>query len=165
MEAREALVAAINDFAGAVVLVTHDWHLLSLVADRLWLVAEGSARPFDGDLEDYRRYLADARATADETPARQKDSQNRRDARRAAAERRQALGPLRRELQTAERRLGDLTDRKSAVDRQLAEPEVYAAGGSRLEALLREQATLAVALAEAETRWLAAADALDQADN
>jgi ATP-binding cassette subfamily F protein 3 len=165
MEAREALVAAINDFAGAVVLVTHDWHLLSLVADRLWLVAEGSARPFDGDLEDYRRYLADARTTADETPARQKDSQNRRDARRAAAERRQALGPLRRELQTAERRLGDLTDRKSAVDRQLAEPEVYAAGGSRLEALLREQATLAVALAEAETRWLAAADALDQADN
>src|SRR5262249_10260975 len=57
LEAREALVEAINEFAGAVVLVSHDWHLLSLTADRLWLVADGAVKPFDGDLEDYRRMV------------------------------------------------------------------------------------------------------------
>src|SRR5262249_7399660 len=55
IESREALVQAINDFSGAVVLVSHDWHLLALVADRLWLVADSTVRPFDGDLEDYER--------------------------------------------------------------------------------------------------------------
>src|SRR6516164_1311593 len=59
IEAREALVEAVNDFPGAVVLVSHDWHLLELVADRLWLVADGTAHPFDGDLEDYERLLLD----------------------------------------------------------------------------------------------------------
>ena len=54
IETREALVEAINDFPGAVVLVSHDWHLVELVADRLWLVADGTVRPFEGDLEDYR---------------------------------------------------------------------------------------------------------------
>jgi ATP-binding cassette subfamily F protein 3 len=165
MEAREALVAAINDFAGAVVLVTHDWHLLSLVADRLWLVADGTVRLFDGDLEDYRRHLAETRAAATERTAASKDTANRRDARRAAAERRQALEPLRRELRAAERALGEASARKADVDRQLADPETYAAGGAALEALLRDQAALAAALAEAEMRWLAAAEAVDDADN
>ncbi|MBO0739431.1 MAG: ABC-F family ATP-binding cassette domain-containing protein, partial [Alphaproteobacteria bacterium] len=59
IETREALVDAINDFPGAVVLVSHDWHLLELVADRLWLVANGTARPFEGDLEDYERLVLD----------------------------------------------------------------------------------------------------------
>ena len=57
IETREALVEALNDFAGAVVLVSHDWHLVELVADRLWLVADGTVRPFDGDLDDYHRSL------------------------------------------------------------------------------------------------------------
>ncbi len=55
IETREELVRSINDFSGAVVLVSHDWHLVDLVADQLWLVADGTARPFAGDLEDYRR--------------------------------------------------------------------------------------------------------------
>src|SRR5207249_1738526 len=57
METREALVAALGDYSGAVVLVSHDWHLVELVADRLWLVEGGTVRPFDGDLDDYRRRL------------------------------------------------------------------------------------------------------------
>src|SRR6266851_4872412 len=95
IEAREALVAALNDFAGAVVIISHDWHLLSLTADRLWLVAEGTARPWDGDLDDYRRYLLETRPAEG---ARQNGAamHAKREARRAAAGRRQALGPPRR---------------------------------------------------------------------
>ena len=68
IEAREALVQAINDFPGAVVLVSHDWHLLELVADRLWLVAGGTARPFEGDLEDYERQVLDGGGSGERDP-------------------------------------------------------------------------------------------------
>ena len=60
METREALVPALAEYSGAVVLVSHDWHLVELVADRLWLVADGTVWPFDGDLDDYRRMLLGA---------------------------------------------------------------------------------------------------------
>src|SRR6202011_2868950 len=88
IEAREALVQAINDFPGAVVLVSHDWHLLELVADRLWLVADGTARPFEGDLEDYERRVLDGGGSGNGTRSSEPQSGSRRMARRLAAERR-----------------------------------------------------------------------------
>src|SRR6266851_1664747 len=131
IEAREALVAALNDFAGAVVIISHDWHLLSLTADRLWLVAEGTARPWDGDLDDYRRYLLETRPAEG---ARQNGAamHAKREARRAAAGRRQALGPLRRALRKAEAELAAVTGRKTALDRRVADPGTYAEGGAAL---------------------------------
>src|SRR4051812_10015225 len=103
METREALVAALADYAGAVVLVSHDWHLVELVADRLWLVENGTVAPFDGDLEAYRRRLLSREDTAPgRDPGRDNERGNgsanssdpRRAARRDAAERRVALEPL-----------------------------------------------------------------------
>ncbi len=97
METREALVAAIAEYSGAVVLVSHDWHLVELVADRLWLVEGGTVRPFDDDLEAYRRRLL---SREDAAPERGNGASGPGDARRAArrdaAERRVALEPLRR---------------------------------------------------------------------
>ena len=107
METREALVAALDEYAGAVVLVSHDWHLVELVADRLWLVEDGTVRPFDGDLEAYRRRLLSRRGGR----ARSGNGAQRRvelpairaaPARREAAERRVALEPLRRKARQAE---------------------------------------------------------------
>src|SRR5438105_4255959 len=65
METREALVAALAEYSGAVILVSHDWHLVELVADRLWLVEDGTVRPFDDDLDAYRRRLLDRDETAE----------------------------------------------------------------------------------------------------
>src|SRR5437764_13286769 len=101
METREALVAALADYAGAVVLVSHDWHLVELVADRLWLVENGTVAPFDGDLEAYRERLPDRDDKAAAAPASALD-QPRRCRRTAAAERRQAMEPLRRQSRQAE---------------------------------------------------------------
>ncbi|HJT07868.1 MAG TPA: ABC-F family ATP-binding cassette domain-containing protein, partial [Stellaceae bacterium] len=163
IEAREALVEALNDFAGAVIIISHDWHLLTLTADRLWLVAEGTARPWEGDLEDYRDQLLKSRpavaAAKDKAPAADK-----REARRAAVERRQAIGSLRNALRMAERQLAEITARKEALDRRLADPALYANGGAEIADLLREQASAVAALAEAEARWLAAAEAVEQAE-
>ena len=163
LEAREALVAAINDFAGAVVIISHDWHLLSLVADRLWLVADGTVRPFEGDLADYRRLvLAPAAREMDEKAA----GNLRRGAprRRAAAEKRRALEPLRRALKDAEHAVAEVGARKAELDQRIADPATYA-GATDVAALLRQQVALASALGEAEARWLAAAAAIEEADS
>jgi ATP-binding cassette subfamily F protein 3 len=161
IEARESLVEAINEFSGAVVIVSHDWHLLSLVADRLWLVADGTVKPFDGDLDDYRRLVL--APTASENEATKTAANQRRETRRLAAERRREIEPLRRALKEAERAVTDLTTRKSALDQRIADPATYA-GAADVPGLLREQASLSAALGEAEARWLAAAEAIEEAD-
>jgi ATP-binding cassette subfamily F protein 3 len=161
IEAREALVAAINEFSGAVVIVSHDWHLLSLVAERLWLVADGTVKPFEGDLDDYRRLVL--APTASENEAAKSAVNQRRETRRLAAERRRELEPLRRAMKEAERAVTDLTARKSVLDRRIADPATYA-GAADVAGLLREQASLAATLGEAEARWLAAAEAIEEAD-
>ena len=104
IDAREALVRALADFEGAVLLITHDPHLVELVADRLWLVADGTVRPFDGDLDDYRALLAErARPARAPTP-------RRAGATTAANVPRPAppLAPLRRRAREAEARIADL---------------------------------------------------------
>ena len=163
IEAREALVEALGDFPGAVVIISHDWHLLSLTADRLWLVADGTARAWDGDLDDYRRYLLERPRSAEEDESRAAEP-DRREARRAAAERRQALAPLRRALREAERRLAAIAARKAALDRELADPATYGASGRPVAERVREQAEAAQSLAEAEAAWLAAAEAVERAE-
>ena len=159
--AREALVEAINDFAGAVVLITHDWDLLELTADRLWLVAEGTVRTFEGDLEDYRRHLLEARSAA--KPARSKgDASERRGERRAAAERRKELAPLRRQVHDAQKLVERLTTEHRTVERRLADPTTYA-GEADVPVLVLQQAELTRRLAAAEAAWLAAEEALERA--
>ena len=159
--AREALVEAINDFAGAVVLITHDWDLLELTADRLWLVADGTVRAFEGDLEDYRRHLLEARSAA--KPARAKgDVVERRGERRAAAERRKELAPLRRQVHEAQKLVESLTTEHRALERRLADPTTYT-GEADVPVLVQRQAELARRLAAAEAAWLAAEEALERA--
>jgi ATP-binding cassette subfamily F protein 3 len=157
IDAREALVKALADFEGAVLLITHDPHLVELVADRLWLVADGSVRPFDGDLDDYRALLAErARPVGKAEIAARKD--DRRD--RAAV--RAALAPLRKQAKDAEALLNKLTAERAAIEAKLADPGLYAPGrvsdmaaaNARLVSIRRE----AVA---AEAAWLAAEEALE----
>jgi ATP-binding cassette subfamily F protein 3 len=159
IDAREALVKALADFQGAVLLITHDPHLVELVADRLWLVADATVRPFDGDLDDYRALLADSART---TP--KQDATSRRDDRRERADARAALAPLRKQAREAEARLARLAAERVAIERLLADPGLYvptrkaeiAAANARLAAIQR--------LADAaEAEWLAAEEALQAA--
>jgi ATP-binding cassette subfamily F protein 3 len=160
--AREALVEAINDFAGAVLLITHDWDLLELTADRLWLVADGTVRTFEGDLEDYRSHLLEARGAG--KPARSKgDAVERRGERRAAAERRRELAPLRRRVHDAQKVVEQLTAEQRTVERRLGDPITYA-GSDDVTVLIQRQAELQQRLADAEADWLAAEEALERAD-
>src|SRR5882724_7523082 len=126
VDAREALVQALNDYEGAVVLVSHDPHLIELTADRLWLVADGRCQGYEGDLEDYRRLLLEQRRER----GREKGSDrtevlSRKDRRRAAAQSRAATAHLRKAVETAERQLRLLEERRGALEQRLADPAVY----------------------------------------
>ena len=159
IDAREALVRALADYQGAVLLITHDPHLVDLVADTLWLVADGKVEPYEGDLDDYRALLTD-RAR----PAPKADATNRRDERKERAEARAAVAPLRKKAKDAEERIARLTRERRKLEAKLADPDLYsparkgevAAAQSTLAALKRQ-------LASAETEWLAAEEALEAA--
>ncbi|HEX2151956.1 MAG TPA: ABC-F family ATP-binding cassette domain-containing protein, partial [Stellaceae bacterium] len=163
METREALVAALAEYSGAVVLVSHDWHLVELVADRLWLVEGGTVRPFDDDLEAYRRRLLSREETA---PERGNGSSGpgdlRRAARRDAAERRIALEPLRRKSLEAEQMATRLAEEQRALDTQLAAPGAFGGSGPALADALKRRAELARLISEAEAAWVDAESEIER---
>ncbi len=131
IEAREALVQALNDFPGAVVLVSHDWHLVELVADRLWLVADGTAQPFEGDLEDYERRILEGGGRGKRGSFRRAGTQQpprRAAARRGAAERARTAAAARAQGRGD---IARLTKEREALDRALAQPNGAAAMGLR----------------------------------
>jgi len=162
IDAREALVRAIADYAGAVLLITHDPHLIELVADRLLLVADGTVAPFDGDLDDYRAALAESSRSQ---AARAAPALSRVDDRRARAEARAALAPLRRQAEAAERTIARLTAERTAIEARLADPRLYAGAGKPDEIAARNARLAAIAreIAAAEEAWLSASAALEEA--
>ncbi len=168
LEMRHALTLALQEFEGAMVVVSHDRHLLRSVTDQLLLVADGRVEPFDGDLDDYRRWLDQRRsekpADALAEPAGDNSAAARREKRRNEAEQRQKLQPLRKELQKLENRLDRLNQRKAELQEQLADAGLYdAAAKDRLRQLLLEQAQLDQELGEVEERWLALSEELEAA--
>jgi ATP-binding cassette subfamily F protein 3 len=163
VDSRQALVQALNDFPGAVVLVTHDPHLIELVAERLWLVADGTVKPYDGDLDDYRRLLLDRRRADRPKVGAGATGQSKKDRRRAAAEARAATAHLRRAAKEAETGLKDLTRRKAALETKLADPQVSGRPGAELQGLQVELGEIRRAIAAAEEAWLEAQAALEEA--
>jgi ATP-binding cassette, subfamily F, member 3 len=158
IDSRQALIEAVNAFPGAVLLISHDRHLIELTADRLWLVAGGRVRPYDGDLDGYRAELLAERAEQRPEPAPEARPK------RTAAERRSTLAPLRQAAREAERTLERLQAQKAGLETRLADPATYGKDGAELERMIRRAAELDAALAEAEARWLEAEEALERAE-
>ena len=151
---------ALAEFEGAVLLITHDPHLVELVADRLWLVADGTVQPFEGDLDEYRTLLSErARPTAksDAAPSRRED-------RRERAEARAATAPLRRRARDAETRIAGLAGERAKIEAKLADPALYVPGrAAEVTAAQTRLAAIARATETAEAEWLEAAEALEAA--
>jgi ATP-binding cassette subfamily F protein 3 len=159
IDSRGALIEAINDFPGAVVLVSHDRYLLEACADRLWLVAGGRVTPFDGDLDDYRKLVLSGDKPA-ETKAPQID---RAEARRAAAEKRAETAPLRKRVADAETKIAQLTRQLGKLDTTLGDGTLFSTDPARAAELSKTRANVVAAIAEAEEDWLAASAALESA--
>ena len=160
VDAREALVQALNGYGGAVVIVSHDRRLLELTADRLILVADGTAREFAGGLDDYRDLVLGRNGGAPSAPGTGRKAERRR-----AAEARERARALRRAVESAEREVERLAGRRRDIDRALFDPGANAAFDPPLTAteLMKRRARVEDALGRAEARWLAASEALDAA--
>ena len=168
IEMRQALANALQDYSGALIVVSHDRHLLRLTADQLLLVDRGSCGSFDDSLDAYPAWLARRRAD-DGTPpmpsSRNDVAENRKHRKRAEAERRKSLVPLKRRLQDAEASLDTIDAERRAIEQSLADPGLYEpAAKEELKQLMRRKAEIDAAHANAETEWMDAADALEHAE-
>ena len=160
IQSRHALVEALEVYGGAVVLITHDMHLVDLVADRLWLVEDGTVRAYDGDLADYRAEIL-GRADARRVEGESRSKPARKAARQAAAAARARQKPLKDAVAAAERRL----ERAQEAERRLQAALAVAAqaeDSARIAALSKELKDVKRAEAAAEGDWLAAAEALER---
>jgi len=166
VDAREALVRALNDYEGAVILITHDRHLLEACADRLWIVRDGTVAVYDGDVDRYRAECLAERGAGEGERRRGAGGAGRATAqalRRQAAEQRAALAPLRKDVAQAESEIERLALQIATIDAALADSSLYHRNPARAQALARERAALARAREAAEARWLAASEALEAA--
>jgi ATP-binding cassette subfamily F protein 3 len=162
LDMRRSLALALQSYAGALVIVSHDRHLIATCADRILLVADGKVSDFDGDLDDYRQLrLKEERGARKEAGV-----PKRRDLRRGEAEararKRVRTRPLEKQLGDLEARIAALTREAEAVRAALADPAAYAEDArDRLRELMQSDARLSAGLAEAEEAWLHTAARLD----
>ncbi|MCC2110941.1 MAG: ATP-binding cassette domain-containing protein, partial [Hyphomicrobiales bacterium] len=155
IDAREALVQALADYPGAVILISHDRHLIEASADRLWLVAGGTVAAFDGDIDDYRRLVLQGSGEREARPAETvAPKENAAERRRAAAERRKELAPLKKKIDKAEAEVARLNGFIAELDVKLADPNLFTANAAEGARLSKQRAEAEKALEAAEEAWL-----------
>jgi len=163
IDSRAALIEAINDYPGAIILVSHDRYLLEACADRLWLVQGGKVTPFDGDLDDYRRHVLADGGRGNTVGAKSAARQDPVQARRAAAVKRADTAPLRKRISQAEVVIAQLTRQLGKLDVTLADGALFTSDPARAAELSKTRAQVVAAIAKAEEEWLAASAALETA--
>jgi ATP-binding cassette subfamily F protein 3 len=170
LEMRQALAMALQEYAGAVVMVSHDRHLLATVTDRFLLVTDGRVQEFDGDLDDYARWLT--RGSATQSAAAPASKPEKTAAPRPAAKpaskpaERRNLTPLRSRLARVEKRMGELAQLAKELDAQLSDPALYGATErARLVELTAQRARAAQETGEVETEWLSISEELESASS
>jgi ATP-binding cassette, subfamily F, member 3 len=158
IDSREALANALNEYEGAVLLITHDIYLAEACAERLWLVHGGSAKPYDGDLSDYRKLVLSADRPGE---AKRKSAPNA--AKAAPASKTPSFFTLQRNVADAEKRMEAEQAELAQLDAQLAAPDLFARDPERGADLAKAREHAVRALQQAEEAWLAASEALDAA--
>jgi len=179
LEMRQALTMALQNFSGAIVVVSHDRHLLRNTVDEFWLVNDGRVAEYDGDLEDYERWLADRRKDESEPPRREsqqsgsaapasdgrgsvagagvagENAEDRKARKRAEAAIRQKLSPYRKQQSVLEKEMEQLHQKLTTLEGELSAPGLYQDGGKQqLKELLAQQAQFKGRLEDVEAQWL-----------
>ena len=162
---RDALTLALQNYDGAMLIISHDRSLLRAACDEFRLVADGKLQPFDGDLEDYHRYLSASRQATTTTHPPANSADNRQEQKRREAEQRQRLRPLKQAVEAQEKTIAKLEAALEKHKTALADPALYEADNkARLKEILAAQSEAQKALDAAEAAWTEAAEALQQAE-
>ncbi len=164
LEMRHALSTALQAFDGAVVLISHDRHLLRVCCDKLLLVAQNRAQVYEEDLDTYARWLLQERKNANDSTAVQQNKPDKKEQRREQALARQKLQPLKNKLKQIERQLEASQTRLAAIETTLAQPEIYeSAQAAELKSALSDQVVAKKELEEIELQWMDVADQIETA--
>ena len=165
IDRREALVHALNDYEGAVIIISHDRHLLEASADRLWLVADGTVKPYEGDLEEYRRYILDSKKTSkkksDASIAREQEK-TAQEKRKSTAQKRASIAPLKEKIRGLEKEMALLEKKLALADEKLALPNLFRDFPEKAAQLGKIRARLVGEMAQAEEAWLEAGAQLEE---
>jgi len=165
LEMRHALSVALQDYTGAIVVVSHDRHLLRSVTDKLILVAEGTAKPFEGDLDDYRQWMTEQKRVLSETHEEVKTTDSglsRKEQRKLEAENRKRLKPLLNKLKKSELAVEKYHAEQKELEQQLADPDIYSEDQKEgLKELLAKKVQVDNALEVAETEWMEVEERLE----
>lgn len=163
MEVRDALLLAMQQFEGAVLLVSHDRYLLRHTVDNFWLVANGQVLNYDGDLADYQKHLS--QLNTDDEPTTSIKTDDKKTKRQQAAELRSLLAPLKKAVTQAEKSMAKIEPTLAAIEQRLADPSIYEQSNKdELKTLLAQQAELKEAMEEHEMEWMDATEQLEQAE-
>ncbi|RYG01327.1 MAG: ABC transporter ATP-binding protein, partial [Caulobacteraceae bacterium] len=165
IDSRRALLDALNDYEGAVILITHDRSLMELVADRLWLAADGTVKSFEGDMDDYAKFVLDRARVAARAPTQVRPEAAATTPPQAAPPRasRPAPAPLKRKMEAAEEVLARLTRQAEELDLVLSDASLYAKDPKKAASLGDRRDKMQLKLDEAEAEWLTAAEAYEAA--
>lgn len=173
VDSREMLIQALNEYEGAVILISHDRHLIDASADRLWLVGDGTVAPYDDDMDAYRDRMLEARTgrkrrrkdkkAAVDVPVIEESGANRNEQRRNAADHRALIAPLRKVMQKAEKAVEKVQAQMVLLDAQLADPDIYTKEAERAQSLIRERGELAKQMEKLELEWLDATSEYEMA--
>ncbi len=155
IDSRRALIEALNDYDGAVILISHDRHLIEATVDRLWLVNGGTVTAFEGDMEEYRGLIVQSANGKDKSAASAaSDQATKADLRKANAERRAQLAPLRKKINEIESMTAKLQKQIQLLDAELADPVLYEKTPAKAAEKAKQRGTAAARLNEAEEQWL-----------
>ena len=166
IDSRDALVEALNDYTGAVLIISHDRHLIEATVDKLWIAQNGTIEEFDEDLDSYQRMLISgkdkpARGAPAPAPAPAVD---KKAARQDSAARRLEVAPLRKSIKETEQKLGRLRTELEKIEAILADPKVYDGAPERVILLGKDKARFSADIAATEERWLALSEQLEAAE-
>lgn len=162
VDSREALVHALNEFEGAVILISHDRHLIETSADRLWMIADGTLSNFEGDLDDYERILLQRNSGKSKQNA-ERSSDSKQSQRQSEALNRKALQPLKKAMEDADRRVHKLQDDLAKLDKALAIPGIYQNEPEKATRFAQKRAEVEALIDEAEHDWLEKSEAYEKA--
>ena len=154
IDSRRALIEALNDYDGAVILISHDRHLIEATVDRLWLVNEGTVKSFEGDLEEYRDLIVASGRKKDDRSQALEEPVSKSDQRKANAEKRASLAPLKKKINEIESLTTKLEKQIQLLDMELADPTLYEKAPARAAAKAKERGEAAAKLSSAEEEWL-----------
>ncbi|MBX5163111.1 MULTISPECIES: ABC-F family ATP-binding cassette domain-containing protein [unclassified Rhizobium] len=154
IDSRRALIEALNDYEGAVILISHDRHLIEATVDRLWLVNAGTVTAFEGDMDEYRDLIVSSGKKKEEKPQLIEDATSKAEQRKLNAERRASLKPLKKKINEIESLTAKLEKQIQALDAELADPVLYEKTPAKAAEKAKQRGEAAAKLAAAEEDWL-----------